>query len=190
MSADQVKQAFGDGVQLGELSGWASEKNDGDIVAITVSFKSISEIKPNRPFIIKVADAVTEFTVEGVDIDPESEPELQVGAKSAERGWMYGTYVAGTTVPEENLFLNGGKFWYSKGSSQPMKAFRGYFEFRDVLAAFEEAGSRINITFDDVTAIKGIKATDGEEIYTLSGQRIEKAGKGVYIVNGKKVIKK
>jgi hypothetical protein len=191
MTADQVKAAFGEGVQLGELSGWTKEENDeGDVVAITVAFKSISAIEANRPFIIKVADAVTEFTVEGVDITPESEPVLQVGSRSAERGWMYGTYVAGTSVPEENLFLNGGKFWYSKGSSKAMKAFRGYFEFRDVLAAYEEAASRINITFDDVTAIKGIK-TDGEEkIYTLSGQRVNKAGKGVYIVNGKKVIKK
>ena len=103
---------------------------------------------------------------------------------------MYGTYVANTTIPEENLFLNGGKFWYSKGSSKPMKAFRSYFEFKDPLAAYEEAASRIKITFDDITGIKDLKNGNGEEIYTLSGQRVDKAGKGVYIVNGKKVIKK
>ena len=71
-----------------------------------------------------------------------------------------------------------------------MKAFRGFFEFYDVLSIAEEASARINITFDDITGIKSLKTDNGEEIYTLSGQRVEKAGKGVYIVNGKKVIKK
>ena len=43
---------------------------------------------------------------------------------------------------------------------------------------------------DDATGIKSVNTTNGENIYTLSGQRVSKAGKGVYIVNGKKVIKK
>ena len=190
MNAAQIEAAFGKGVQLGEVTGSNPEEDeDGNIVAITVGFKSISAIEANRPFIIKVENAVSEFSVEGTDIAPESEPELKVGS-GKKRATMYGTYVANTTIPEENLFLNGGKFWYSKGSSKPMKAFRSYFEFKDPLAAYEEAASRIKITFDDITGIKDLKNGNGEEIYTLSGQRIEKAGKGVYIVNDKKVIKK
>ena len=190
MNAAQIEAAFGKGVQLGEVTGSNPEEDeDGNIVAITVGFKSISAIEANRPFIIKVENAVSEFSVEGTDIAPESEPELKVGS-GKKRATMYGTYVANTTIPEENLFLNGGKFWYSKGSSKPMKAFRSYFEFKDPLAAYEEAASRIKITFDDITGIKDLKNGNGEEIYTLSGQRVEKAGKGVYIVNGKKVIKK
>jgi hypothetical protein len=190
MNAAQIEAAFGKGVQLGEVTGSNPEEDeDGNIVAITVGFKSISAIEANRPFIIKVENAVSEFSVEGTDIAPESEPELKVGS-GKKRATMYGTYVANTTIPEENLFLNGGKFWYSKGSSKPMKAFRSYFEFKDPLAAYEEAASRIKITFDDITGIKDLKNGNGEEIYTLSGQRVDKAGKGVYIVNGKKVIKK
>jgi desulfoferrodoxin (superoxide reductase-like protein) len=190
MTAEQVKTAFGDNVKLGEVTGSNPEEDDdGNIVAISVGFKSISEIEANRPFIIWVEDAVSEFTVEGVDIAPESDPELKVGS-GKKRATMYGTYVANTIVPEENLFLNGGKFWYSKGTTTIKKAFRGYFEFKDPIAAYEEAPSRINITFDDITGIKSLNTDNGEEIYTLSGQRVEKAGKGVYIVNGKKVIKK
>ncbi len=189
MTEAQVKEAFGDGVVIGDLKAWTSETEGKDVTAIVVQFESVSAIEANHPYVIKTSKEVTEFTVEGVDIAPEDEPYVEVG-KRATLGSMTGTYVAGAKVPAESLFLSGGKFWYSKGSSKPMKAFRAYFEFFDILAAYDEASARINITFDDVTAIKGIKTTDGEEIYTLSGQRVDKAGKGVYIVNGKKVIKK
>lgn len=189
MTEAQVKEAFGDGVVIGDLKAWTSETEGKDVTAIVVQFESVSAIEANHPYVIKTSKEVTEFTVEGVDIAPEDEPYVEVG-KRATLGSMTGTYIAGAKVPAESLFLSGGKFWYSKGSSKPMKAFRAYFEFFDILAAYDEAGARINITFDDVTAIKGIKTTDGEEIYTLSGQRVDKAGKGVYIVNGKKVIKK
>lgn len=52
--------------------------------------------------------------------------------------------------------------------------------------------SRSFIGFDDVTAVKGIVA-DAEatgEIYNLQGQRVVKAQKGLYIMNGKKVLVK
>lgn len=190
MNANQVKAAFGDDAVIGDLKAWTSETDDNDdVTGILVQFESVSAIEANHPYVIKVSEKVTEFTVEGVDITPEEEPSVEVGKKKT-LGSMTGTYVAGVNVPAEALFLNGGKFWYSKGSSKPMKAFRAYFEFFDVLAAYEEAESRINITFDDVTAIKSMKNNGNEDIYTLSGQRVQNAGKGVYIVNGKKVIKK
>ena len=190
MTADQLAAAFPGGVELGDFTSWASEENDeGDIVGITVGFTSVSAIEANHPYIIKVKEAVSEFPVEGVNIAP-GEASVEVGKKKAEKGSFTGTYVAGETIPETDLFLNAGKFWYATSSTKVMKAFRGYFEFYDVLTEAESAASRINITFDDVTAIKGIKTDGEEEIYTLSGQRVNKAGKGVYIVNGKKVIKK
>jgi hypothetical protein len=191
MTEAQVKDAFGDGTILGNLKEWASETDDKDAVtAIVVQFESVSAIEANHPYVINAAKEVKEFTVKGVDVDPD-DPSYSIGKKSkGTLASVTGTYVAGTEVPEEALFLNGGKFWYSKGSSKPMKAFRAYFEFQDVLAAYEEAASRINITFDDITGIKSLKTDGEEEVYTLSGQRVNKAGKGVYIVNGKKVIKK
>ena len=190
MTADQLAAAFPGGVELGDFTSWASEENDeGDIVGITVGFTSVSAIEANHPYIIKVKEAVSEFTVEGVNIAP-GEASVEVGKKKAEKGSFTGTYVAGETIPETDLFLNAGKFWYATSNTKTMKAYRGYFEFYDVLTEAEGAASRINITFDDVTAIKGIKTDGEEEIYTLSGQRVNKAGKGVYIVNGKKVIKK
>ena len=43
----------------------------------------------------------------------------------------------------------------------------------------------------DGTAIKGVSTDEGKStVYNLAGQRVEKAQKGIYIVNGKKVVKR
>ena len=195
MTEAQVKTAFGNDVELGDFSSWTSEEDDeGAIVAINVGFTTVNEIEANHPYIIKVSEKVTEFTVDGVDIDPEEEPVVQVGRKASERGYMYGTYVA-TTVPEENVFLTGNQFWYSTGKT-PIKGMRGYFEFRDVLDAYYDAagaGARITMSFGDNTTT-GVQMTanrkyENSKCFDLQGRRVTNPGKGLYIQNGKKITK-
>lgn len=190
MSEAQCKAAFGDDVELADFTSWSSEEDgEGDIVAINVGFTPVTAIEANHPYIIKVSSAITSFTADAVNIDPEEEPSVQVGKKKAEKGFLTGTYVANFTVPEDNLFLSGGKFWYSKGLTK-MKAFRAYFEFADVLASVEGSSAPVFISFDgETTGINNVKQTVGDnKYYNLSGQQVENPGKGLYIQNGKKVI--
>ena len=60
------------------------------------------------------------------------------------------------------------------------------------LAVVGNSETRLTVTFDgETTAIKSIEnAETGNAIYNLNGQRVEKAQKGLYIVNGKKTIVK
>jgi len=189
MSEEQVKAAFGNDVELKDFSSWSSETNiDDEIVSINVGFTSVSAIEANHPYVIKVSTAISEFTVDGVDIDP-ADAEVVVG-KGKTKGTFYGNYVAGTEVPEENLFISGNKFYYSTGSTT-IKAFRGYFELKDVLDSYyDEAPSRVVFDFGDVTGIQKVSAQGQNDgiYYDLSGRRVEKPSKGVFIVNGKKVI--
>ena len=190
MDVDQVAKAFGEDVQLAELTGWSSEKDGDAIVGITVEFETVDEIEANTPYIIKVGAPVSEFTLENVDIDPDENPNTKVG-KSSARGYLYGTYAV-TKVPEKNVFLSENKFWYSTGSTT-IKAFRGYFEFAVVLNAYTDAtaGSRIKMAFDDeTTGISGVNFNVDGEYYNLNGLRVETPAKGVYIKDGKKVVVK
>ena len=113
-----------------------------------------------------------------------------------------GTYTANTPVPENNLFLSDNKFWYSTGLTK-MKAFRGYFELYDVLTEAESAGSRITLSFDgEVTGIRKSPETlapaESEpmgKVYDLHGRKVNRQSlvngqlkKGLYIVNGKKIV--
>ena len=52
------------------------------------------------------------------------------------------------------------------------------------------SAARIDINFDDATAIEAVKAQNVEngQFFNLAGQRVAQPTKGLYIVNGKKVI--
>lgn len=197
-TGEQVKSAFGNDVELAEFKAWSSEEDDeGAIVGINVEFASVNAddgIAANTPMIIKTTTDVTSAVFDDVTLDPEDEPFVQVGRKSSERAYFYGTYVS-TLVPEENVFLRNNKFWYSTGKTTT-KGYRGYFEFKDVLDAYYDvAGVRFSFFLDDVkTSVEGLEnesvKNGGDEIYNLGGQRLGRVQKGVNIVNGKKVMAK
>ena len=205
MTEEQVKAAFGSDVQLGDFNGIESTYDEAEenIIEIHVNFNNATAIEANHPYIIKVKDAVNEFTVDGVDIviDEEEDPsvnkdEYVTGKGTKKDPYVYhynsfvGTYVVDTEVPEMALFLNNNKFYYSTGATK-MKAFRGYFDFYDVLSEVESAEARISfaVAEDQPTAISNVKREADDKYYNLKGQRVEKPGKGIYIYKGKKVKK-
>lgn len=77
---------------------------------------------------------------------------------------------------------------FYKYNGQTLQGFRAYGE--NLLGTTSTAEGLI---FDkgDVTAIENVEINDGKQtvIYDLNGRRVEKMLKGIYIVNGKKVIK-
>ena len=202
MTAEQITNAFGTGTQVMDFMGIESTTEGDDIVGIEVKFQKVTAIEANHPYVIKVSKNITDpdwFTVKGVDIAPtdelsvdKDETMVKIGSK-----WypfynsFIGTYVANTTVPENGLFLSGNKFWYSNGSTK-MKGFRAYFEFLDVLTN-KNASTRINFNFDETTGIKEVHGSNKsiEGTYDLQGRKVEEpTNKGLYIVNGRKVVKK
>ena len=192
--AEKLTAAFGAGVEVKDFTSWSSTEDAGDIVGITIGFTAVTAMEANHPYLIKVANAITAeegFTVDGVDIAPEAEPTKQVGTTKKTRGYFYGTYVANTTVPEYNLFISNDRFYYSNGSTK-MKAFRGYFELYDYLSSLDEAGARISILDEDVTGIANVKtlSVESRDYYDLQGRKVENPGKGLYINNGRKVVKR
>ena len=192
MSEAQVKTAFGDEVQLADFQGY-DVKDDGE--SISVKFADVTAIEKNHPYIIKVGADVTEFTVDGVDVDPEEEPMINFGTKRKPKAFI-GNYVAGTAIDNGCLFLSDNKFWYSVGTTT-IKGFRGYFNFDDLLPDFEDnyAAARVMMMFNDDDVVTGIDASlssKGEHrYYNLGGQRISHPKKkGLYIQEGKKLIVK
>lgn len=190
MTTAQMKEAFGNDVQLANFTGYEAEEDDGgDIVGITVKFASANAIEANHPYIIKVSKAITEFTVDNVDVDPEDEPTVAT-VKRTRKAWseLIGTYVANTEVPSKTLFLNSNKFYYSTGSTK-MKGYRAYFDFYDVLTDVDD-NYEVKMYINEIeTKVEGLNVLDAEgHIYDLSGRKVSKPQRGVYIVNGKKAL--
>lgn len=192
--AEKMTTTFGEGVEVKDFTSWSSTEEGDNIVGITIGFTTVTAMEANHPYLIKVANAITAedgFTVDGVDIAPEAEPAKQVGTTKKTRGYFYGTYVANTTVPECNLFVSNDRFYYSNGSTK-MKAFRGYFDLYDYLSSLDEAGSRITMIDSDATGIANLNtmSVKSSDYYDLQGRKVVNPGKGLYINNGRKVVKR
>ena len=198
MSETQTKAAFGNDVELGDFTGTEPIFDGDDVVGIIVNFNDVTAIEANRPYIIKVSTPLTEFTINNVDIvanEDEAYFEFDNGRTGTRRivySGFYGTYHAGTVLDRFTLFLNENKFWYSAGLTK-MKAFRGYFDFYDVLTEVENASSRIIMSFgDEGTGIMDFdndQWTTDDKLFDLQGRRVVSPAKGIYIKNGKKVKK-
>ena len=197
ISKSQMATAFGENVDvlLGDFNGCKTTLNDNDeVVSIQVNFEEKDEIEANHPYIIKVSSPVKTIIVDNVTIVEPNDLTVKRDKFRSFYNKFIGTYVANTKVDEFCLFLNDNKFWYSKGNTK-MKAFRGYFEFYDILTEVEEANSNITLAFDETDGINNVTVGQpAEGIYDIQGRKVhtdenKPLKKGVYIINGKKVVK-
>lgn len=201
MSGEQVEEAFGSDAKLADFTGVQTTTDEADnIVSMKVSFSQATAIEANHPYLIKVGKDISEFTVDGVTVSPEEEPSVERDEQSVKVGKItytsynrfIGTYVAETPVDELMLFLNGNKFYYSDGTVK-MKAYRAYFDFYDVLSDIENAGVKMFLDIDGeqthIGEIVNDKSSNGKW-FDLCGRNVRQAEKGLYIVNGKKVMVK
>ena len=182
LTAAQVSTAFGEGTQIGEFDGYDVTANQ-----ISVKFNAVNAIEAHTPYIIKVPEALSQFSVSGVNITTATN-NLTVNKGSGRNGQksMTGTYVP-TSVPDYCLFILDNKFKYSTGNSK-IKGFRAYIDFSDF--DYEASSRSITLDFSEATGINEVESasTSDECYHNLSGQRGSQPSKGLYIVNGKKVI--
>ena len=104
-------------------------------------------------------------------------------------GYLSGQFVTTAKAADASIYTLQNKSTHGIGmykyNGTNIKAFRAYLPY----TAPTEGGA-LRMVFDDVTTgIEGIEVNDGGKtaIYDLSGRRVSRMTKGLYIVNGKKV---
>ena len=100
-------------------------------------------------------------------------------------GTIYTLQAAYDATAENNVSANEVAFRQYNGAT--IQGFRAYLP---VAGNVRIAGMRI--VDGDVTRIEGVSAEESHkvDVYDLSGRRVQRATKGLYIINGKKVIVK
>ena len=190
MTARQRKEVFGDDVVLADFMDYDVVRKGDEVTDIALHFRTITGILlANHPYLIKVKDDMTEFTLDDVDLEPAELPVLERGTSSVRKNFV-GSYKNETLIPEDGLFISDGQFWYSAGKTK-MKGYRAYFDFADVVTSGDE--SRVSMYFDNEQSTGIVTATTPVEdgtIYNLQGQRIVQPSKGVFIKGSKKVVRK
>ncbi|MBQ7462657.1 MAG: bacterial Ig-like domain-containing protein [Bacteroidaceae bacterium] len=110
---------------------------------------------------------------------------------------LSGTGLTGTYskqyIPVGKYVLKGGTIYYVDQADYVYSgANKAYIDLKDVPEVGASAVKGICLFGEDFDIETGIKSVDGSqefnETYNLSGQRIQKAQRGVNIVNGKKVL--
>lgn len=178
MSSENLEATFGSGWKLAKFTGCTDN---------TMTFVQVYEADHNTPYLLWVPEAennMSTFTVTYDYINHDNE-RLTVNPNNA--GYkMIGT-LAPATLAEGALFINSDKVYRSIGSST-IKAMSAYFEV-------PSAGAR-SFTFSvdgEATGIISIEK-DGsinveETVYDLQGRKVTNPKHGLYIINGKKVMK-
>lgn len=209
LTSTKAKAVFGNDVQLAEFDGfevdYGEDEENVTPLGIVINLKSYTI--PSRggwtggkPLLIKVSSDIESFEVNDVTIVDKVNDVSKADAYETP-GKLTGSFVK-TTIPEDGLFISNNQFWYSTGKTT-VKAFRCWFELDAVLDKETEFASRISMRFlDDGGEATGIHGMINDElrmtnvVYDIQGRRVSEFGirnselkKGLYIVNGKKVIK-
>lgn len=208
LTKTKAEAAFGSDVQLAEFTGFSTEYDEydeDDITpnSITLNFStySMSARKPltgGKPFLIKTSNDIEVIEADDVTMANTISPDNKKDDWDTS-GKFTGSFVK-TLVPADGLFINNNMFWYSTGKTN-IKAFRGWFELGAVLNKETEFGAKVFLDIDDEpTDIEGIETAERAlkgDIFDLQGRKVANSGskmsnlpKGIYVVNGKKVVNK
>lgn len=149
----------------------------------TITSSSVDAIAANSPVMIKAAAATYDFTATGASIAATDDGIVT-------NGLLNGTYATTTAAADANNYVlqnnaNGVNFYLVTETAATVKPFRAYLKASG-------AGARaLNLDLGETTGIATVKKADvTTAVYSLSGQRVAAPQKGLYIVNGKKVIVK
>lgn len=154
-------------------------------------FEEATSIEAGVPYLLKVAKAYKMSNVGKVDILVE-EPKAVV----KDGVTFKGTFNV-KVLDENNLFLGkGGKLKVpasTKDDNNKLKGMRAFFVLPEKATQAAHSLSFGGGT-TGILAIEGEKAVKDQGVYTISGVKVAdntaKLSKGLYIVNGKKFIKK
>lgn len=191
MSEEQVKETFGEEVELRELANAVTTNGDANLY-----FTTRTSIEANKPYLMKNATLGSSYIIKGVDYTPAT-PTSEVN------GVLFNGVYAKTVLDNasgQDYYIVSNEIKSSPGTTN-IKGFRAFFK---VPAGSEVRAMRLFPEGDDeATAIEGVMTDEGDlmvfpaDIYSVSGQLVRKKAvgldglpRGVYIVGGQKIVVK
>lgn len=189
LDEEQTAKLFGNDAKITTLK---SVVSDDQKKTLSISFGPVNSIEANKPYLVKVPADRQEFVLEGVslDVDKFTSTSVNINGVSFVSTAPVEDGTDRTELPMNAYYLSNNVFYPHKNNKVTIKAGLCYM----VLGAEAAAkGYSLNFQNEDgsVTGIQEIPAArenKAMEIYTLQGVRVLRPGKGIYIVNGKKMV--
>ncbi len=170
LTAAQIADVFGTDAKVAELTG-----ADGE----TMNFTTVTAIEAGKAYLVKPTAAITEkeLTVDLVADAPVA---------TTQAGYAFTGIYEPTLIPEGDLFVAADNKLQPSDGEGKLKGFRAYFQKQGEGARF----TKFVVDGGISTGIIGIDGTvvESGNIYTIGGQRVSQPTRGLYIVNGKKIV--
>lgn len=164
----------------------------------TVKVSPVTSLKANTPYLVQSKTELKNFTitVDNATLKKTTAEPLSFTASDGATFTFTGSYTKKLTEKETGwygLSANDGSF--SKQTTADSKRFLSPFRFfLEVSGDNSSKSNTFAITIDDdITGINSAETNGGNKtdiIYDLQGRRVANATKGLYIINGKKVLVK
>ncbi len=151
--------------------------------------EEINEAPANTPFLLIPSEVHADNTYLLDDVSVR-----EGGLTDAEftNGKLVGSYAAATVVSKSedadktNYVISNDRFYFIDSTPATMKGTRAYLVLNN-----PASGVKSIVTFDGLADGIESPAADelnGSDIYDLSGRRVSNPARGIYIMNGKKVV--
>lgn len=184
MSTENMNYVFGSGCKYYVLDSYNSSTHE-------LAFSTSATPSSGTPLLVFTESAPTYS--DGVILTGRYVVTSSAGNTSKNGAIFQGTYTPITAGNfTENMYgvTSSGQVRPGDGVNANMKGYRAYFTG---ISAPSTPGARITLVFEDdgeTTDLGFVKMVDPEatDVYTLSGQKVKKGSKGIYIVNGRKVV--
>ena len=157
---------------------------------LTLDFATVQTIEAGKPYVVKwttPADDIIDPVFTGVTIGSEQPVPVDFTDHSGQFVGCFST----VAIPGEDqslLYLGPNNTLYYPSGAMSIGAFRTFFRLSSDKPG---AAMRFVLNLDEEpSAITTAELTDRQkEVYNLNGQRVAQPRKGIYVHNGKKIIK-
>lgn len=179
MSSDNITEAFGNDAKVMIFDGCTEN---------IMKFKSINNLKKGIPFMVWVSSDKNkiELSYNGWINDDKS----NINQNPDNKGYcMVGNLKGNQYVPNGAFFIANNQVYKSTGLSK-MNAMSAYFTIPEDAPTEAKYSLSFNGETTSIKNITHIIPNGNNSVYNLQGNRISSPHKGIYIINGKKIIKR
>ena len=150
-----------------------------------IGFTTASSCKANFPFLMRSTSGVDEITLTNVEVAKISSNP----AATANEASLKGTYSSIDITNEAiNYVLSNNKIYKVGDAGATINPYRAYIQLADG-ASVKALSFNVDGLTTDIQGVTNNAVNDGK-VYDLSGRVVKTPSKGMYIVNGKKVLVK
>ena len=182
LSAEQITALFGAESEVAEYMG--DEENDGNV---TVKFRKKTDgMEANVPYLVYPLNNITETEFSAVEVVATECPV--VSGTVFDLVGNYTNQLKGSSVIQKGDYIVSGGVFKQANGGNGIKAFRSYLRkkptsnAKSLMMVFQNETSGID------SIISNLNIEEDNCIYDLQGRRVKNPVKGLYIVNGRKVI--